>query len=112
MARAIDRQFILIDGDDTLWEDHVYFEQSSEAFVEFLAHSSMRSSESTSESMATDQRALRRTSEKRTNGWPSATCGRTTSSTCCSWDIGSRASRSSSCRTSRTPSATWQAGTT
>ena len=41
MAPAIDRQFILIDGDDTLWENNVYFEQAIEAFIDFLAHSSM-----------------------------------------------------------------------
>src|SRR6202023_1486134 len=38
---AIERQFILIDGDDTLWENNVYFEQAIEAFIDFLAHSSM-----------------------------------------------------------------------
>ena len=41
MARATSRQFLLIDGDDTLWENNVYFEQAIEAFVDFLAHSSM-----------------------------------------------------------------------
>src|ERR1700694_1988570 len=41
MAPAINRQFILIDGDDTLWENNVYFEQAIEAFIVFLAHSSM-----------------------------------------------------------------------
>src|ERR1700730_11304198 len=41
MAPAIERQFILIDGDDTLWENNVYFEQAIEAFIDFLAHSSM-----------------------------------------------------------------------
>jgi putative hydrolase of the HAD superfamily len=34
-------QFLLIDGDDTLWENNVYFEQAIEAFIDFLAHSSM-----------------------------------------------------------------------
>src|SRR6202048_2409988 len=41
MARAIDRQFILIDGADPPWENTFYFEQAIEAFVDFLAHSSM-----------------------------------------------------------------------
>jgi putative hydrolase of the HAD superfamily len=41
MATATGRQFILIDGDDTLWENNVYFEQAIEAFIDFLAHSSM-----------------------------------------------------------------------
>ncbi|HVS04644.1 MAG TPA: HAD family hydrolase [Candidatus Dormibacteraeota bacterium] len=41
MAPAISRQFLLIDGDDTLWENNVYFEQAIEAFIDFLGHSSM-----------------------------------------------------------------------
>jgi putative hydrolase of the HAD superfamily len=41
MATAPTRQFLLIDGDDTLWENNVYFEQAIEAFIDFLGHSSM-----------------------------------------------------------------------
>jgi putative hydrolase of the HAD superfamily len=41
MAPAPNRRFLLIDGDDTLWENNVYFEQAIEAFIDFLAHSSM-----------------------------------------------------------------------
>jgi putative hydrolase of the HAD superfamily len=41
MATALGRQYLLIDGDDTLWENNVYFEQAIEAFIDFLAHSSM-----------------------------------------------------------------------
>jgi putative hydrolase of the HAD superfamily len=41
MATAPSRQFLLIDGDDTLWENNVYFEQAIEAFIDYLAHSSM-----------------------------------------------------------------------
>jgi len=41
MARVLSRQFLLIDGDDTLWENNVYFEQAIEAFIDFLGHSSM-----------------------------------------------------------------------
>jgi putative hydrolase of the HAD superfamily len=41
MAFAPGRQFLLIDGDDTLWENNVYFEQAIEAFIDFLAHSSL-----------------------------------------------------------------------
>src|SRR6266566_2058249 len=37
----ISRQFLLIDGDDTLWENNVYFEQAIEEFIDFLGHSSM-----------------------------------------------------------------------
>jgi putative hydrolase of the HAD superfamily len=41
MAPNTSRQFLLIDGDDTLWENNVYFEQAIEAFIDFLGHSSM-----------------------------------------------------------------------
>ena len=41
MAPAPGRQFLLIDGDDTLRENNVYFEQAIEAFIDFLAHSTM-----------------------------------------------------------------------
>jgi putative hydrolase of the HAD superfamily len=41
VAPGSSRQFLLIDGDDTLWENNVYFEQAIEAFIDFLAHSSM-----------------------------------------------------------------------
>ena len=30
---------LIIDGDDTLWENNVYFEQAIEDFIDFLAHS-------------------------------------------------------------------------
>lgn len=36
-----DRQFLIIDGDDTLWDNNVYFEQAIEEFTDFLAHSSL-----------------------------------------------------------------------
>ena len=32
---------LLIDADDTLWENNIYFEQAFEAFVEFLDHSTL-----------------------------------------------------------------------
>jgi putative hydrolase of the HAD superfamily len=41
MPTELGRQFLLIDGDDTLWENNVYFEQAIEAFIDFLAHSTM-----------------------------------------------------------------------
>ncbi len=41
MAPASSRQFLLIDGDDTLWENNVYFEQAIEAFIDFVGHSLM-----------------------------------------------------------------------
>jgi len=35
------RQHLIIDADDTLWENNVYFERAFDEFVEFLAHSSL-----------------------------------------------------------------------
>ena len=32
---------LLIDADDTLWENNIYFESAFDAFVEFLDHSSL-----------------------------------------------------------------------
>ena len=33
------RQFLIIDADDTLWENNVYFERAFDEFVAFLDHS-------------------------------------------------------------------------
>ncbi|MFL5629116.1 MAG: HAD family hydrolase [Ktedonobacteraceae bacterium] len=38
-------QHLLIDGDDTLWENNIYFEQAIEAFIDFLNHSSLTPNE-------------------------------------------------------------------
>lgn len=35
------RQHLLIDADDTLWENNIYFEDAFERFADFLDHSSM-----------------------------------------------------------------------
>jgi putative hydrolase of the HAD superfamily len=35
------RQHLLIDADDTLWENNIYFEQAFDNFVAFLDHSSL-----------------------------------------------------------------------
>jgi len=35
------RLHLLIDADDTLWENNIYFERAFDEFVEFLRHSSM-----------------------------------------------------------------------
>ena len=35
------RQHLLIDADDTLWENNVFFEQAFDEFVEYLDHSSL-----------------------------------------------------------------------
>lgn len=37
--------WLLIDADDTLWENNIYFEQAFEQFVEFLDHSHLSASE-------------------------------------------------------------------
>lgn len=34
-------QFLLIDADDTLWENNIYFERAFEEFVAFLGHSTL-----------------------------------------------------------------------
>ena len=36
-----DRKHLVIDGDDTLWENNVFFEEAAEAFIDFLSHSSL-----------------------------------------------------------------------
>jgi putative hydrolase of the HAD superfamily len=35
------RQHLIIDADDTLWENNIYFERAFEDFCDFLAHSSL-----------------------------------------------------------------------
>jgi putative hydrolase of the HAD superfamily len=37
----MNRQFLIIDADDTLWENNIYFERAFDAFVEYLAHSAL-----------------------------------------------------------------------
>jgi putative hydrolase of the HAD superfamily len=37
----LSNQTLLIDADDTLWENNLYFEQAIEAFIDFLDHSSL-----------------------------------------------------------------------
>jgi putative hydrolase of the HAD superfamily len=39
------RQHLLIDADDTLWENNIYFEQAFDDFCAFLDHSSLRPEE-------------------------------------------------------------------
>jgi len=39
------KQFLLIDADDTLWENNVYFERAFEEFVSFLDHSTLGAAE-------------------------------------------------------------------
>jgi len=35
------RQYLLIDADDTLWENNIYFERAFDEFVEYLDHSTL-----------------------------------------------------------------------
>lgn len=35
------RQHLIVDADDTLWENNIYFERAFEHFCEFLAHSTL-----------------------------------------------------------------------
>jgi putative hydrolase of the HAD superfamily len=39
------RQFLIVDADDTLWENNIYFERAFDEFVEFLAHSALSADE-------------------------------------------------------------------
>ena len=39
------QQHLLIDGDDTLWENNIYFERAIEAFTDFLDHSALKPEE-------------------------------------------------------------------
>lgn len=39
------RQYILIDADDTLWENNIYFEQATHDFITFLNHSHLSHAE-------------------------------------------------------------------
>jgi putative hydrolase of the HAD superfamily len=36
-----ERQHLIIDADDTLWENNIYFERAFDEFYQFLAHSTM-----------------------------------------------------------------------
>ncbi len=38
MPRALTRQVLLIDADDTLWENNIYFERAIASFISFLNH--------------------------------------------------------------------------
>jgi putative hydrolase of the HAD superfamily len=35
------RQFLIVDADDTLWENNIYFERAFDRFFDYLAHSSL-----------------------------------------------------------------------
>ena len=35
------RQHLIVDADDTLWENNIYFERAFDEFIDFLGHSSL-----------------------------------------------------------------------
>lgn len=45
MRAAPERQHLLIDADDTLWENNIYFEAAFERFVDYLEHSTLTAPE-------------------------------------------------------------------
>src|SRR6185503_13137844 len=40
-ALQMNREHLIIDADDTLWENNIYFERAFDAFVDYLDHSSL-----------------------------------------------------------------------
>jgi putative hydrolase of the HAD superfamily len=44
-VRIEERQQLIVDADDTLWENNIYFERAFDQFCDFLAHSSMSPAE-------------------------------------------------------------------
>ena len=36
------RQHLIVDADDTLWENNIYFERAFDEFIDFLRHSSLQ----------------------------------------------------------------------
>ncbi len=44
-SRIADSQYLLIDADDTLWENNIYFERAFGEFVDFLGHSRLTARE-------------------------------------------------------------------
>src|ERR1700761_4813966 len=55
-ARKARRQTLLIDADDTLWENNIYFEQAIVAFISYLDHR-VHSPEEVREHLNTCERA-------------------------------------------------------
>jgi len=41
----MNRQYLLVDADDTLWENNIYFERAFDEFVEYLDHSTLSAPE-------------------------------------------------------------------
>jgi len=45
VSRIGERQNLIVDADDTLWENNIYFERAFDDFCDFLAHSAMSPAE-------------------------------------------------------------------
>jgi putative hydrolase of the HAD superfamily len=45
MKKLLENQHLLVDADDTLWENNIFFERAFEEFVDFLDHSAMTATE-------------------------------------------------------------------
>jgi putative hydrolase of the HAD superfamily len=45
MMAAREQQFLIIDADDTLWENNIYFERAFEEFTQYLGHSRFTATE-------------------------------------------------------------------
>src|SRR5208282_3424964 len=41
LVRISERQNLIVDADDTLWENNIYFESAFDDFCDFLAHSTL-----------------------------------------------------------------------
>ena len=59
------RQHLLVDADDTLWENNIYFEQAIHTFISFLDHSRL----SREEVRALDRRAIAPRAAQRDLDW-------------------------------------------
>ena len=85
----MERQFLIIDADDTLWENNIYFERAFDDFVAFLDHSSLTPREirdildeierENAKSTAMDRRISVAICARSTSTWPSARSANRTS---------------------------------
>ena len=44
-GRTVTRQYLIVDADDTLWENNIYFERAFAEFCDFLGHSHLNPAE-------------------------------------------------------------------
>lgn len=45
LSFPLDSQYLIVDADDTLWENNIYFEEAFDRFVEFLQHDQLSPTE-------------------------------------------------------------------